>query len=349
MCVFFWSDFGSTHCYSGALSSPRLGHTRTFHPLPAGRYRVELSTPGFTTTTAALTIIAGTTTRLSMGVGGTEADGQSLLAMISADGRYVSFNSDATNLVPNDTNGLADVFLRDMVAGTTTRVNEGVGGAEAVGGDSRWPVISHDGRYVTYESRASNLVPGGDTVSDVFTYDRVAGVTTKLSVGLAGAAPNDDSFAPAISSIGRHVGFYSRASNLVAGDTNGVADIFFHSECWVEEEAIGVGTAGTGGVVPALAVRSGPCSPGGWSVTIDDVVGGAFGLLFVGVGEKDQFPVFGGHLYVDVQLPHAWAPVLLPGTPGAPGAGALVLEGADLESLEVHSRIRPGEIPGPGD
>ena len=87
---------------------------------------------------------------------------------ISADGRFVAFSSDATNLVPGDTNGTADVFVRDRQTGTTRRVSVGPGGAQG-NGDSVDPALSADGRFVAFESDATNLVPGDTNgVDDVF-------------------------------------------------------------------------------------------------------------------------------------------------------------------------------------
>lgn len=167
------------------------------------------------------------TIRVSVGTGGAQADGPSSRPAISADGRFVAFVSEATNLVSGDTNGKADVFVRDTQAGTTTRVSVGAGGAQADGPSSR-PAISSDGRYVAFVSDATNLV-AGDTngVADAFVRDTQAGTTTRVSVGAGGAqADAETRDGPAISADGRYVAFVSQASNLVAGDTNDAADAF---------------------------------------------------------------------------------------------------------------------------
>jgi archaellum component FlaF (FlaF/FlaG flagellin family) len=111
-------------------------------------------------------IVAGTTTRVSVASDGAQANGSCYEPSISADGRYVAFESLASNLVPGDTNAVPgdpwtglDVFVRDTVAGTTTRVSVASDGTEA-NGDTGEPSISGDGRYVAFESWASNLVPG---------------------------------------------------------------------------------------------------------------------------------------------------------------------------------------------
>jgi Tol biopolymer transport system component len=173
------------------------------------------------------------TSRVNVSSTGAQAQGETLFGpinvAISANGRYVTFNSAASNLVPGDTNGARDVFVRDRRAGTTSRVSVSDTGAEA-NGDSFEPAISADGRYVAFDSFASNLVPGGSSgLGDVFVRDRRAGTTSRVSVSDTGAEANGQSFEPAISANGRYVAFYSSASNLVPGDTNGVYDIFIRS------------------------------------------------------------------------------------------------------------------------
>ncbi len=172
--------------------------------------------------------VAGTTTRVSVDSGGLQGNAISRSPAINGDGRYVAFRSDATNLVAGDTNGQMDIFVRDTVAGTTTRVSVNSGGVEATGGLSQGPAISADGRYVAFYSLAINLV-GSDTnaVEDIFVRDTVGGTTTRASVDSGGAqAIGGNSQSPAISSDGRYVSFESSATNLVAGDTNAVSDVF---------------------------------------------------------------------------------------------------------------------------
>ncbi len=178
----------------------------------------------------------GVTTLVSRATGaaGAAGNGSSIQAVISADGNYVAFASLANNLVAGDTNGLRDVFLRDLVGNTTIRVSVGAAGAESVaspiGGDSRAPSISQDGRYIAFSSEAPNLV-AGDTngTSDIFVYDRVAATTSRVSVSSAGTQATDPagnpfllgSINPYISATGRYVTFASMASNLAPGDAAG--------------------------------------------------------------------------------------------------------------------------------
>jgi Tol biopolymer transport system component len=170
---------------------------------------------------------AGTTSRVSVASDGTQGNNVSYFrASISANGRWVAYMSAASNLVPDDTNGTWDVFVRDRWAGTTTRVSVGTDGTQ--GNDFSWiPVISADGRYVAFESRASNLVPGDTNgANDVILRDQQTGTTTRISVATNGVQGNDFSAGAGISADGRYVGFHSLATNLVPDDTNGVQDIF---------------------------------------------------------------------------------------------------------------------------
>jgi Tol biopolymer transport system component len=114
----------------------------------------------------------GKTELVSVSTSGAQANGYSSYPTISADGRFVAFVSFASNLVPGDTNGKNDVFVRDRQSGKTERVNVSASGAQA-NNSSTYPAISADGRFVAFESRATNLVPG-DTNGrfDVFVAER---------------------------------------------------------------------------------------------------------------------------------------------------------------------------------
>jgi Tol biopolymer transport system component len=168
----------------------------------------------------------GATIRVSSDSSGTQGNGISLVPSISADGRYVAFVSDATNLVVGDGNGAADVFLRDLLTGTTTLVSVDSSGAQS-NGASASPTISAAGRFVAFTSAATNLVQG-DTNGweDAFLHDNLLGNTVRVSVDSAGAQGNGLSRSPSMSADGRFVAFQSAASNLVAGDTNGWDDVF---------------------------------------------------------------------------------------------------------------------------
>jgi len=171
-------------------------------------------------------LMTGVTERVSVSSAGAEGNAASYSPDVSADGRYIVFASDATNLVSGDSNGATDVFLRDREVGTTTRVS--VDSAEwQCSGASYDPQVSDDGGCVVFCSDASDLVSGdGNGVSDVFIRDVVAGETVRLSISTGDTEGNGGSAAPAISGDGRYTAFQSSASNLVTGDSNGVDDIF---------------------------------------------------------------------------------------------------------------------------
>jgi Tol biopolymer transport system component len=173
----------------------------------------------------------GETERVSVSSEGLQANGFSYNPSISGDGRYIVFYSYATNLVSNDTNGSADVFLHDQETGQTTRVSVSSAGGQG-DGDSVMPSISADGRYLAFWSSAGNLV-GGDTNGqrDVFRHDRLTGQTLRVSVasgGTQGIGETGVLSAPALSADGRLVAFHSGAWNLVSGDTNSSDDVFLH-------------------------------------------------------------------------------------------------------------------------
>jgi hypothetical protein len=169
----------------------------------------------------------GTNTLVSKSSAGVEGDFYSTVTSISADGRYVAFQSAATNLVSGDINNKPDIFVRDRQAGTTTRISKSSAGAEG-DGDSTYPSISSDdGRYVAFQSAATNLVTGDTNgKTDIFVRDRTTGTTTLVSKSSAGVEGNGYSGNSKISGDGRYVTFESAANNLVTGDTNGKTDIF---------------------------------------------------------------------------------------------------------------------------
>ncbi len=212
----------------------------------------------------------GDTTRVSVNSEGVQGNGSSgsLNSSISANGRYVAFDSYATNLVDGDTNGSSDVFVHDTNTGQTTRVSVNSEGIQG-NGNSQYPSISDDGTYVAFFSLSSNFNPpltGGIYVhnrktgqttrisnlrgyapaisssgryvafnssdnytnTNVYVHDRNTGQTTLVSVNSEGTPGNGRNEYASISGDGRYVSFWSDASNLVAGDTNNKSDIFVH-------------------------------------------------------------------------------------------------------------------------
>jgi Tol biopolymer transport system component len=166
----------------------------------------------------------------SRATGGTQANGASTLNFtgnsMSADGRTIAFGSYATNLTTTDNNGNIDVFLRDRVADVTTCCSLTSGGKTG-NNYSQYPTLTADGRYVAFESLASDLVANDhNACSDVFVYDASTGALARVSVTSNGAEANSPSHTASISADGRYVVFTSLATNLSASDTNNKADVY---------------------------------------------------------------------------------------------------------------------------
>ena len=189
---------------------------------------------------------AGTTVLVSVDSNGGQGDDITFSPSISADGRFVAFESLADNLVPNDTNGVIDVFVHDQVLGTTERANVDSRGSEDNGGGSDSPTLSDDGRFVLFWSYADNLVYGDTNgVADTFLHDRAPeGDTTRVSVDSSGAEADDDSSFPSLSGSGQIAAFQSAASNLVANDTNGVTDVLVRDRITGETDRVSVDSTG---------------------------------------------------------------------------------------------------------
>ena len=244
----------------------------TIERVPDGTYDVVASAPGLPRSeVATVTVTAGRTARrtdlalprpiptarISTHADGTQGDGESLVPSLSADGDIVAYYSFATNLVDGDANGQGDVFIYDRQSGGTERISVSPDGTDGNGTSVR-PALSADGRFVAYSSSASNLV-SGDTngQGDIFVHDRQTGTTELASLTSDGAQSNRASFVPSLSADGRYVAFYSFATNLVQGDTNGQADIFVHDRQTGATERVSVASDGaqsnSGSFVPSLS------------------------------------------------------------------------------------------------
>jgi Ca2+-binding RTX toxin-like protein len=192
----------------------------------------------------------GTTTLVSVNIDGTRSgNSDSYVSAISADGRFVAFESEANDLVATDTNGARDVFVRDLQSETTTLVSVNKDGTDSGTGNSTMPVpmISADGRFVVFESHAADLV-ATDTNgwNDVFVRDLQSGTTTLVSVNNSGTdSGNSYSWVSAISTDDRYVAFVSRADDLVATDTNGTLDVFVRDLQSVTTTLVSVNKDGT--------------------------------------------------------------------------------------------------------
>ena len=174
-------------------------------------FRVDLST--------------GLSERMNLGPAGVQSNGQCYFPRISTDGNFVVWNGGANNLVPGDTNGFEDVFLRDVVAGTTELVsvnNSGVQGNFS----SQSATITRDGRYVAFWSAADNLwFTDTNGTGDIFLRDRLLNRTLAITILPSGTQANANSAQPFINGLGTKIAFRTTSNNLVAGDTNGVNDI----------------------------------------------------------------------------------------------------------------------------
>lgn len=187
---------------------------------------------------------------VSRGSAGEAPNGSSFGPSLSADGRFLAFSSLAGNLVEGDSNLAPDIFVFDRVEDTIERVSVDSQGNQAMGDQFlSLPSISEDGRFVAFESSAANLVAGDNNgFRDIFVRDRQNQTTTRVSLSSNGGQANGDSANPAISGDGRFVAFQSRASNLIAGDANGMTpDVFVYDRQTAMLELVSVSTQGTQG------------------------------------------------------------------------------------------------------
>jgi len=192
-------------------------------------------------------LTTGQTVRVSVNSAGTQGNDSSFSPSLSADGQLVAFASDASNLVAGDTNGAEDIFVHNLTTGQTARVSVDSAGIQG-NGASFFPVISADGRSVTFASTATNLVPGDTNgTKDIFVHDLTTGQTVRVSVDSAGTQGNGASFFPVISADGQLVAFESLATNLVPGDTNGGRDIFVRDLTTGQTVRVSVDSASTQG------------------------------------------------------------------------------------------------------
>lgn len=196
---------------------------------------------------ASAPLAAQSTERVSLDSAGLQASAGSGAPSISADGRYVAFQSYADDLVIGDTNSVADIFVRDRVTGLTTRVSLDSSGVQA-NDDSLNPFITPDGRWVAFESLSSNLVPGDTNgVQDVFVHDRQSGQTNRASISSGGVEGTGLSAKPSLSADGLFVVFSSVADNLVPNDTNRLGDAFLRDLVTGQTRRVSVTSSGMQG------------------------------------------------------------------------------------------------------
>ncbi len=240
---------GETTLVSRATDgTPGNGTSRTPMLSGDGRYLAFVSSadnlvPGDTnawTDVFVRDLETGTTARVSIATDGTQGNGFSKTPALSSDGRFVAFESYATNLVAGDANEESDIFLRDLQTGQTERISVADDGTEGDGG-SHYPSMSQDTRYVAFTSYAENLVQGDTNgVRDVFVHDRGSATTTRVSTKASLEQANGPSFGwgQILSANGYYVGFSSSASNLARHDDNGTSDVFIRATRVPEIEAV---------------------------------------------------------------------------------------------------------------
>lgn len=241
---------------------------------------------------------------LSVSASGEQGNDHSLPVNISADGRFVVFNSFASNLTPGDTNGKLDNFLLDRLTGTLERISVNSSGEQGNAAAMGMASISDDGRFVAFSSGASNLVPGDtNNAYDIFVRDRQVGTTTRVSVDSAGAQANGTSYSPAISADGGFVAFQSIAGNLSPGDANHDYDIFVHDRrAESTYSTAGHVTDAAGAPLDGLTV----CLQDNQCVTTDET--GAYAFTSLVTGDYTITPMSSVYAF----SPPSWAVTLPP-------------------------------------
>ena len=241
--VYVWDrSTGSTKRVSAPAKGRKLRPRRSFSDFPAtspdGRYISFTSTTTglmpFDTVTSHVYLrdmVAKTTTLVDVTPAGAPGNGTGryegafgLPSPVSADGRYVAFLSWSSDLVPGDTNGNVDAFVRDLQNGTTRRVDVANGGTQAASGSYQL-AMTPDASVVAFASNSRLSPDDANDVGDIYVRDLSAGTTTLVSRSTAGASADDYSQAPSLSADGRLVAFLTYATNLVPGDTNGAYDV----------------------------------------------------------------------------------------------------------------------------
>jgi len=195
---------------------------------------------------------SGTTTRVNVSASGAEANMPAAEPAISADGRFVAFESWATNLVPQDGNGVGDVFVVDLTSGAIERIVD-LNGLDTDHGSFQ-PALSADGRFLAFASGSDDLIPNSptDIGPEIWVRDRLTGQTSLISYAQTTTGTVGTWCAhPSISSDGRFVAFTSEADDLVPGDTNNFADIFLHDRATGTTRRVNVSSLGTEQPPPA--------------------------------------------------------------------------------------------------
>lgn len=269
----------------------------------------------------------GYTQRVSISSGGTESDGMSHEPAISFDGRYVAFASAATNLAAGDTNATDDIYLRDRVSSTTERISVASDGSNTDAGSYK-PSISYDGKFVAYESLATNVVASDTNGTwDVFVRDRDSVSNERVSVATDGSQAQGNTRGRAISWDGARVSFASTGSMVVPGDTNLVGDAFIRDRLAADTSrlsaagAVQVSAEAYDAVIAGDGRSAGFTTAGDFPTAIADTN-----------GVDDVYVADSG----DAPLTSTPSPVSLPElTPGPPPADPSGLEATAVSDSQV--------------
>lgn len=282
----------------------------------------------------------GTTERVSVDSSGQETKDHNYSPSLSSDGMVVAFTSFAPNLVKGDGNNVADIFVHDRATKMTERVSIDSSGMEA-NAESYFPSISGDGMKVVFPSLANNLI-ANDTnkVWDIFLHDRSTGLTERVSVDSSGNEGDSDSYpGAAIAADGNSVVFTSLATNLIAGDGNGVADVFVHDLRTGLTDRMSVDTAGTEG-----DQQSGDSFPDSYSASIS-----GDGLLVAFTSLATNLVAGDGNGVSDVFVRDLCTTVASwsnygTGFPGANGIPTLTAQGPPILGTTLHVDVGSSAI-----
>jgi len=314
--VFVRDRQAGTTVRASVNSSGREGNHVSMHPRISadGRYVLFASKAdnlvsddtNFTWDVFLRDLQTGQTTRVSVGSGGVEGNRQSYGSSISDDGRYVAFDSYATNLVPGDSNDQEDCFVHDRLTAATTRVSVDSAGGQART-DSRAPELSADGRLVVFQSEAKDLVPVPSGKSwAVYLHDRETGVTTLESVSSSGVTGQRDSRDASMSADGRYLTFMSSGNVLVPDDLNGLIDVFARDRLGCTSTVVSFCVASSTSLPGCTAsmTSTGTASlaaGAGFSLASGAIPGGGTGVLRFGVAGSSRLPLgtLGGLVCVD--------------------------------------------------
>lgn len=272
-------------------------------------YSTNIS-PGDTSSTSDIYLkdcTTGSLIRVSVTAAGIPGNGAHANPVISADGRYVVFESLSTNFVAGDTNAKRDLFRKDLVTGALVRVSTKADGQEA-NGDCYDASLSADGRYLLFTSKADNLVPNDLNGSeDIFRKDLETGEIMRVSTSASGFQGNNNSTEASISADGRYALFNSLASNLVPNDTNGSSDVFRKDLMTgeilrVSLNQIGTEIAGasTQGVLSADGLRAAFTTTASTVVTGD--TNGVADIFWVDIARLPDLPALAAGRMVDVRF-----------------------------------------------